>query len=479
MSSLSRSARIPALGLVLALVLLAATYIVPDGADALVMWPCLLIFYLLFVDAIRKPTRIVPGIPTFVTIEVLFLIFSYLIFYMPYQLWLFGQFDLGVSVFLRNTFVVGSNKAIVMSTLGIVCFYVGIRPKPRAQSREEPRPSGERAFRNLPLITFVALLGLILLFQLAGWRSAGEGRYTGTTSGGVLAEGVSVLILMFSMIAVALAVVQAAKRERLTTAHWLALAPAVYWALRILMAGDRNSFFLIAIVGIGGLLTVRMKTGRLALVGLIVGGLAVYNVIEIVRSVPGAGFSEILSASSGRDEGDSSFNISTVGVRAAVVAVPQLFDFAYGKYTLIGIAGIVPLIRGLVIGESQTFLGSSDLLGNVMVGPYATWGVGSNIIADLYLDLGVLGVAVGMYLIGRFAGFVRNSLMEHPTDPGRLIYYLLTLALFAELPRYSTAFPVRILVWTYFLLGLIRLLSKSAASSASSGSVILSKGERS
>ena len=60
--------------------LLILFWVVPKGADELIIWPCLLIFYFYFITSIRKPIIIVPGIPTFFKIEVFFLLFySYLV----------------------------------------------------------------------------------------------------------------------------------------------------------------------------------------------------------------------------------------------------------------------------------------------------------------------------------------------------------------------------------------------------------------
>ena len=40
-----------------------------------------------------------------------------------------------------------------------------------------------------------------------------------------------------------------------------------------------------------------------------------------------------------------------------------------------------------------------------------------------------------------------------------IIFYLVALALLAELPRYSADFPLRFVVWTLFLFALLQLVT--------------------
>ena len=72
-------------------------FVVPDGAAPWVLAANLVTFYLLFLRALAVPDRILPWLPSYLSIEVLFFGFSYLIFYYQYQLFLFGATDLSVS----------------------------------------------------------------------------------------------------------------------------------------------------------------------------------------------------------------------------------------------------------------------------------------------------------------------------------------------------------------------------------------------
>jgi hypothetical protein len=201
---------------------------------------------------------------------------------------------------------------------------------------------------------------------------------------------------------------------------------------------------------------------------LIVASLFLYNAVEAARDNRGATISTLfssLTAGSGqgsslaKNKGDSSFNISTIGLRASIFAVPDTYPYGNGKYKLIGFAGVLPLVRGLTLGSGTGFTDTSELLTAVMLPPNAGWNVGTDMISDSYVDFGIPGVIVLPFLVGRFAAFTRRRLRSGKGDyTPSVVFYLLTLALLTEMPRYSIDFPVRILTWTALLFGVYRLL---------------------
>ena len=65
--------------------LLAAFTFVPPGASNVWLWSMLAVFYWLLGSALLRPQYVRPNLPTFATAESLFLAFSFLLFYLPYQ----------------------------------------------------------------------------------------------------------------------------------------------------------------------------------------------------------------------------------------------------------------------------------------------------------------------------------------------------------------------------------------------------------
>src|SRR5690606_9019179 len=104
------------LHMVVVIGLTLSSHLVPDGADNMVIVPCLMIFYALLASALLKPSQIVSGVRTFVSIELLLLIFFFLVLLFPYQQVVLGTLDIHRSRFVPSTFAEKSNQAILLST---------------------------------------------------------------------------------------------------------------------------------------------------------------------------------------------------------------------------------------------------------------------------------------------------------------------------------------------------------------------------
>lgn len=467
------------IGWILAIIALAAAYYsVPEGTAGFVAWPLLIIFYAVFLRHLRRPTFIKPGLPTFASIEVLFMIFYYGLFLWPYQLAVMGEFDLSQSKYMANTFANEGNRAMVLAMLGLMAFLAGLKwHRSRASLHDaegpqaeigRPSPTADTSFyRGLAPILLAMQISLIGLYLALGLRSEGEGRYTGTSSGGSVADGISLLILMVCLVSVALSIALKSVSEVLPVSLVVAAGVAGVWGFRLLVLGDRNAFLLLAVIVIGGLFTFRIKAGRLSLVFLVLAALFLYNAVESARQSRSDPLTSLLGSfdAEARHQNvnpehahESSFNITTIGLRATISAVPAVHHYGFGKYKLIGVAGILPMARGLTLPSDLEFTDTSQVLTATMLPPDAGWNVGTNVVSDSYVDFGVAGVILLLYLLGRFGCYTRMRVREAPSSVPAIVLYLLTLALFTELPRYSVDFPIRILVWSAALFGLYRLI---------------------
>lgn len=453
----------------LVILLLAAFFTVQPGADPYIIWPCLIIFYSYGVSALRRPFYAIKGIKSYFSLEVLFLTFCFLIYFQPYQMYALGIFNLYNQTSFRDAFFDFSNQAVIYSTLGVVAFCAGLGRQPAPPTNDANETPlilrQNRQLRHLNVISFCGSGALLTIYDLAGWRSAGEGRYTTGASGGAAAEGTALLITMFCMISIAFWIATKVRRERTQFVTLMGLAVAAYWAVRLLSVGDRNTFLLLAIVAAGGYASYVRRVGLPIIVLAIVGGLAGYNAIEAIRlsgSISIESLIQYFMEPAPETDSVSSFNNTTVTARAALYAVPNLYDFGLGIFKFIGFAGIIPLVRGIVLPNYTGPTTTSEILTNIMLGPNSSWGVGTNVISDLYMDFGIFGVPVGMYLLGRFARGVRRAAVQHPTSTRATVFYLLMLALFAETPRYAIDFPVRVLVWTALVVWGLRMLQGNA-----------------
>ena len=95
------------------------------GADYAIIWFCLLIFYYYFFNIIRKPIVLFSGIKTYFKIELFFLLFYYLLFFKPYQLYVLGLNDIKQNFFIDNTYWEFTNVSIIACTIGFLSFIKG------------------------------------------------------------------------------------------------------------------------------------------------------------------------------------------------------------------------------------------------------------------------------------------------------------------------------------------------------------------
>jgi oligosaccharide repeat unit polymerase len=291
--------------------------------------------------------------------------------------------------------------------------------------------------------------------------------YVGSTTNDRTKDGLYFLVTHLAMLACATSIVYYSWYRRVTVSMTLSAACVVLWAMLLLILGDRNSFFLIALVALASVstYTVRIRPWSFAL--LVVGALIVYQGIEATRQLDKRGFASIgqalqIGTSSRFNLDESSLTNTTITSRAAFRIVPDDYDYFYGKFKLIGFAGIIPYSRGLLVDPNDPFVTSADLITVGILGDNPTWSLGTNIIADIYVDFGIPGVIALMYAMGRVGAYIQHRAESHGSSMVWAVTYVVCLATYAEAPRYSFDFPVRPLTWTLLLLAGLPVLIRSA-----------------
>jgi hypothetical protein len=188
----------------------------------------------------------------------------------------------------------------------------------------------------------------------------------------------------------------------------------------------------------------------------------VYNIIEVLRFVPdwyrSGNIWELVRSSPYYDEtsNENSFNIATIAVRATVETVPDNYDFMYGVLKFIQFSTIIPFSGSVYLPYlDPDYTSSAVLLGDIMLPAQAIYEPGTNAVSDAYIDFGMPGVVVLLFAVGLFAKAIRNYVARDPHDAHRVVMYLLTMGLFAELPRYAIEMPIRTLAWALLFSTLI------------------------
>jgi oligosaccharide repeat unit polymerase len=306
---------------------------------------------------------------------------------------------------------------------------------------------------------FIALI--LLLFAKTGMTTLFAGAYVGSTMGTVTYDAIFTLVTFFIILGVLQAITYYSIFKKINIQIFIISIISISWALALLFVGDRNTFFLVGLVIFAGFFTYIKSISRKQILAFLFGALFLYQVIEISRTVESkdltsfvdAFFTTINEQDSELDK-DSSFDTTTTGVRATFKVMEEE-NYYYGKFKLISLASIIPYSSRLFVDPNDPFTGSSNVLKSEMIGLKKGWGVGTNIISDCFMDYGLIGVIVIMFCFGKFGGYVRLKTQKHNNSPKWIFLYIITLSYYSEIARYGFDFPLRSIVWTYFLFFII------------------------
>jgi oligosaccharide repeat unit polymerase len=133
----------------------------------------------------------------------------------------------------------------------------------------------------------------------------------------------------------------------------------------------------------------------------------------------------------------------------ALSAVPQYHDYFYGKLWLDKVLSIVPFAQNIYLQLSEDVayeMGSSAYITYLKFGLYPPSGEGTSLVADIFLNFGLIGVLVCLFLLGMFFKKLENELKLQQS-----YYWMVIAALLASMAFYlgrgSLFDPLRMIVW--------------------------------
>lgn len=147
--------------------------------------------------------------------------------------------------------------------------------------------------------------------------------------------------------------------------------------------------------------------------------------------------------------------------RNTFVAIQHVSDYGYSY----GISMLSPLLAPFPFAQNGAIslfgfkdyqMRSSLLITKDTLGEVGDWGLGTNIIADLYLAFGVFGVAFFMLILGVF---VKKSLKYSQYNFNYFICYCILLSYSVYLVRSEYFYFLRYLIWCLFLTNFVRYLA--------------------
>lgn len=125
--------------------------------------------------------------------------------------------------------------------------------------------------------------------------------------------------------------------------------------------------------------------------------------------------------------------------------------------TFIGyILAVVPFLAGLVESAFSVKLQSSaEIFTTIGLGENATWGLGTNLIAGVYISFGLIGCIFLFFCFGVIVEKIRLTLYSKNSMSFNIIYFTL-VGMAVYYPRTDLLTALKPIVWTYFIYILLR-----------------------
>ena len=107
-------------------------------------------------------------------------------------------------------------------------------------------------------------------------------------------------------------------------------------------------------------------------------------------------------------------------------------------------------MANLVFDSTPRELSSGYIITIEALGPNPTWGLGTNLIADIYMNFGLFGVLIFMFLLGVIIRKLQIS-VQTKSNILNLVVYLFLLSFSLYMPRTTYFTPLRFVLWSIII----------------------------
>lgn len=381
----------------------------------------------------------------------------------------FGSIHFAQKILPPNNFIIIGTYSICL--IGLICFLLGLTVKLKLPSRCY-RSQSLQAISLYPLLIFN--FGLLILFIV----SVGETYLAGGYGGSLESKAVRYsLILELSYYAYLYFFV---KSNDKTDGIWYSfkkIHPIYYVSLLLyfvilLAAGDRGPVLFLSLATSATVIylsNIRLKNYYFIIVGVIlIFGISIFG--KGRRHGTGFTFKERIemgltdyNTSSDNPLSPATLELAGSGrlnfKAAQIVEEEGTFN---GQFLLQQIIGVVPLLTSPVnsyFNINNREINSANFLTYKVLGPSPTYSVGTTCVADLYLDFGICGVILGLFLFGVIMRFVDDNI-DNLKKIGTfgvcaiLIFYSKSY----YIPRSYISFEFRFIIWLWIFIMMYKLI---------------------
>lgn len=333
------------------------------------------------------------------------------------------------------------NSSLWLFTIGILSYYIGrlIYLTDKKKNQKETK-----FIVNTNASIFILVFLFLIYILLGGYNRYKDLYLHGESAGGGIVVQIEILITTFVQAIVAAELYN----KKISPLYKIKKTPVVIifvMTFLLLLAGNRTlpSFFILSTLGLYSLLFRPIRLKMMCIIMLI--GVVGMWAVGMHRSGYGISLQQ--------DAAKYAVDL-TINTRNTYIAMEYVDHngFTYGKTMLYGILGVIPFLSS-ILRLNRNEIGSAEVLTQYT---YSNMdiernpiGLGTNIIADIYLSFGVIGVIVLMLLLGIFIAKCTKSALKINYYSIVIYSVVISMSVFGIRTGYTHIF--RMLVWTLLI----------------------------
>lgn len=381
----------------------------------------------------------------------------------------FGSLRFAQKILPHNDFIILGTYSICL--IGLICFILGLTVKLKLPVICY-RSQSLQAISLYPLLIFN--FGLLILYIVSVGETYLAGGYGISLESKVVRYG---LILELSYYAYLYFIVKTNDKtcgiwNGFKKIHPIYYVSLLLYVVILLAAGDRGPVLYLSLATSATIIylsNIRLKNYYFIILGaILIFGISVFG----KGRRHGTGFTFIERIEMGLTEdnayGDNPLSPATLELAGsgqlnfkAVQIVEEEGTFN-GQFLLQQIIGTVPLLTTPVnsyLHINNRDINSANYLTYKVLGLSPTYGVGTTCVADLYLDFGICGVIVGLFLFGIIMRFVDDNIdnLKKINTIGVcsiIIFYSKSY----YIPRSYISFEFKFIIWLWIFIMMYKLI---------------------
>ncbi len=386
------------------------------------------------------------------------LVFLFVMFIYPVFLYEYTPYSLSLFKYPFNENVI--SKASILALLGMHAYYLGSLSFKENRIIVDNENKEHGTLNNGILILLFTLI--FFLFVITGGLSTFSALYGGGGGG----SGITyyLLIILSALLSVSISI-SLYKHQNMQLGNL-----SSFKLLRNLCYTDQIMLLLVATFVVLMLL-VGSRTYPIQFLLLLLGAYSQIKSISLKQFLFLSTFGGILMfyvlvLRSGIDSSSVNYGLLDIfsdliiNNRNTYVAIDYVdrFGITWGESMLLSVCSPIPFLQSVVcnlFNLNPTDLSSSFLITKLSLGVDSNFdlGFGTNIIADLYIAFGLIGVIVGMFVLGYFISYLSaNSRNNIYTKTGYLV--LMSYSIYIVRAEYFVF--LRMLIWSLCIVNVIK-----------------------